>query len=639
MLGQTTYDPSKSTNAVDLLKSDRAKYGDGDLVNVWMYNDTVTVGKLTVPSVMFGAAPSQGIKTAFQMSKANGILGLGFPTDRENAGRRNLVQVLYDLRLVNHASFALIGPRVDPKLAEKIDNQVIMQPRGTFVIGSVDPAYYTGQIAWCPQIISTNRWIVKLDKIIINRKVVFENQLAFIDIGTVYIVASPFNFDKTKAFITGAKPIASKSGNMFFYPADNLQSVGFTFGGREINLQPQDFGLGGIKSQKGSMCSSIVRLDDWGFAENLWVIGGIFLDNVVTIFDYGESKVGFADISERDLAQAAGKDPSAASPSPSLPTAPSAAVDSDPGSTSSQPEKPKSLASDVEYAEVPPDENPSGGRESSTLVQFTKAPLPAVAVGITNVNLGSEHVRAMAFATDSFRDGFRLHFNASSDRVLRDGQSNPDSDTVLRGGKAAWLRTLPDDPNIQTGRWTVGESYPKGSWLYPDNKGTVKFARPFASKPKVILWISSFDFSKKYNWRLTAHVEDITADGFSLNVGPWGDSTLYKAEVTWIAHADIPGIQSGRFSTEDVRQSGWALQTSGTHTFAQPFAKPPRVVAALSKFEYGCGRNITLATTTKVSEKGIEWNMNSSGDSHQYITGCSYVAFDPVSCWTFFLII
>ena len=114
-------------------------------------------------------------------------------------------------------------------------------------------------------------------------------------------------------------------------------------------------------------------------------------------------------------------------------------------------------------------------------------------------------------------------------------------------------------------------------------------------------------------------------------MGPWGDSTLYEAEVTWIAHANIPGIQSGRFSTEDVRQSGWALQTSGTHTFAQPFAKPPRVVAALSEFEYGCGRNITLDTSAKVSEKGIEWSMNSSGDSHQYITGCSYVAFDPVS--------
>ena len=472
---------------MDLLKSDRAKYGDGDLVNVWMYNDTVTVGKLTVPSVMFGAAPSQGIKTSFQMSKANGILGLGFPTDRENAGRRNLVQVLYDLKLVNHASFALIGPRVDPKLAEKIDKQVIMQPRGTFVIGSVDPAYYTGQIAWCPQIVSTNRWIVKLDKITINDKIVFENQLALIDTGTAYIVASPSNFDKTQASIAGAKPIASKSGNMFSYPVSSLQSVGFTFGGREINLQPQDFGLGGVKSQKGAMCSSIVRLNDWDFGEDLWVIGGIFLDNVVSIFDYGESKVGFADISERDLAQAAGKDPSAASPSFSLPTAPSAAAESDPSSASSQPEKPKSLASDVEYAEVLPDEKASGGREFSTLVQFTKAPLPAIAVGITNINLGSEHIRAMAFATDSFRDGFRLHFNASSDHSLRDGQSNPDSDTVLRGGRAAWLRTLPDDPNIQTGHWTVGESYPKGSWLYPDNKGTVKFPRPFASKPKVIL--------------------------------------------------------------------------------------------------------------------------------------------------------
>ena len=629
ILGQSSYEPDKSTNAVNLLKNDRAKYGDGDVVDVWLYNDTVTVGKLTVPGVLLGAAPSSGIKTSFQMSKANGILGLGFPTDPGNAGRKNLVQSLYDLGLVKHASFALIGPRVDPKLAEKIDKQTIMQPRGTFVIGSVDPAYYTGQIAWCPQIVSTNRWIVKLDKITINGKVAFENQQALIDTGTAYIVASPENFKKTQTFISGSAALASKGGNMFSFPSESLKTVGFTFGNREISLQPQDFGLGGIKNKAGSMCSSIVKLSDWDFPSDLWIIGGIFLDNVVTIFDYGERKVGFADISEKDLAQAAGKDTSAPAPAASAPPVTPASAPA-PG-TPPQAEKPSLLASDVEYAEVTTDEKAAGGREFSTVINLTKAPIPTVAVGITNLSLGSEHVRANAFASNSFRDGFRLHFNASSDHNLHESQINPDSDTVLRGGKAAWLRALPDDSNIQTGRFTIGQAYPKGSWLYPDNKGNIKFPRAFAAKPKVILWLSGFDFSKQYNWRLQANTIDITADGFSYNVGPWANSTLYKAEVTYIAHADIPGIQSGRFSTEDVRQSGWALQTSGTHYFGKAFAKPPRVVAALTKFEYGCGRNITLDTKTKVSEKGIEWSMNSSGDSHQYITACAYVAFDPVS--------
>ena len=633
VLGQTAYEPLKSANAVDLLKNDRAKYGDGDLVDVWLYNDTVTIGKLTAPAVLLGAASSSGLTTSFQMSKANGILGLGFPTDPENAGRRNLVQTLYDLRLVKHASFALIGPRVDPKLAEKIDRQVIMQPRGTFVLGSVDPAYYTGQIAWCPQIISTNRWIVKLDKITINGKVAFEDQLALIDTGSAYIIASPSNFDKTQTFIPGATPLQSKKGNMFVFPGENLKYVGFTLGGRQIRLQPQDFGLGGVTSQGGKLCSSIVRLSDWEFPSNLWVIGGIFLDNVVTIFDYDERKVGFADISEKDLAQAAGKDPSAPAPAASAPiAAPTADAAPIPATEPSKPEEPKVLASDVDFTEVTQDDNASGGREFSKLISFTQEPIPQVSVGITNLNLGSQHVRATAFATESSRDSFRLNFNATADTTLHESRSNPESDTVLRSGKAAWLRTAPNDPNFQVGRWSVGAAYPKGKYLYPDNKGTVKFSRPFASKPKVLLWIAGMDFSKAYNFRVQAQVLDVTPESFTLNVGPWGDSTLYKADVTWIAHADIPGIQSGQFSTEDMRSGGnWALQTLGSTRFGTPFKKPPKFVAALSKFEFGCGRNITVTTTTKVNEKGVEWSMDSSGDTHQYITACSYIAFDPVS--------
>lgn len=144
---QNTYYPGKSLSALDLAQTDNAKYGDGDLVTVELYQDVVRTGKLIIEAALIGAAPTHSVKTGFAMSKANGLLGLGFPTKPGNASRRNLVQVLYDKKLIKHASFALVGPRIDPKMAEQIDKRTIMQPRGTFVIGSVDPAFYTGSIA------------------------------------------------------------------------------------------------------------------------------------------------------------------------------------------------------------------------------------------------------------------------------------------------------------------------------------------------------------------------------------------------------------------------------------------------------------------------------------------------------------
>jgi hypothetical protein len=56
--------------------------------------------------------------------------------------------------------------------------------------------------------------------------------------------------------------------------------------------------------EKGRLVSSIISVppredgDDVfeGEMENVWIIGGIFLDNVVTVFDFDLKRVGFADI-------------------------------------------------------------------------------------------------------------------------------------------------------------------------------------------------------------------------------------------------------------------------------------------------------------------------------------------------------
>ena len=138
--------------------------------------------------------------------------------------------------------------------------------------------------------------------------------------------------------------------------------------------------------------------------------------------------------------------------------------------------------------------------------------------------------------------------------------SNLDSDTKLMVRQDSLLAYL--TRGSQCADWPLERrrSVSKAQLPLPGLhiKGAVKFPRPFAtgSTPKALLWISGMDFSKANNGRLQAQVLDVTSEGFTLNIGPWDNSTLYHAEVTWIAHADISGIQSGKFSTEDVRSGG-----------------------------------------------------------------------------------
>ena len=214
-----------------------------------------------------------------------------------------------------------------------------------------------------------------------------------------------------------------------------------------------------------------------------------------------------------------------------------------------EPEPPKLVASDLSLVDVPNNPSPDYGREYSQLITFnSNRPKPQIAVGFNSIDLDWRHVRGIVFPTEISRDAFRLNFNASADDSTHGVDAkNGDSDTVMRGGRATWLRALPEDVNVQAGRWSMGNAYPKGKQLPVDNKATIKFSKAFKEPPKVVLWLCCMDFSKSYNWRVKADVESVDREKFTINAGSWGDSILYKTDFCWIAHADVQGIQSGTF--------------------------------------------------------------------------------------------
>ena len=300
---QSVYHPARSTTSTSLNDRTTVTYADGSNLIASLYSDTVRIGNLTATSQTLGAAATHEIHDTFRNSKSNGIMGLG------DFGRKNIVQTLKLQGRIKHASIALVGPRNDPKLADRIDREKILQPRGHLVVGSVDRTFYTGEIAWCSTEFLRNqeRWLVKLDEVRINRKTVVRNQLAMIDTGTAYIVVSQPNFATVKAAIPGAEDITEKKDSaMFSFPEAELSSVEFVFGGRSMELRRQDFGLGGIRVGDNRMCSSIVGIPGQKWREvfrgmeQVWIIGGIiggiFLDNIVTVFDFEKRRIGFATI-------------------------------------------------------------------------------------------------------------------------------------------------------------------------------------------------------------------------------------------------------------------------------------------------------------------------------------------------------
>lgn len=312
IVDQIQYNPEVSRTAKDANQSQEVNYGDGSSVRASIFVDNVGVGNLLATDQKLGAVGSSDLSKDAIKGKSNGLIGLGFVKE-ETVG---FIQNLQKQGAIRYASISLVGPRNDPGEAAKIDKTQTMEPRGELIIGSVADKYYTGEIAWCQQIRNfdqavLDRWIVKLDAVLLNGTEIIElqDQYALIDTGTSYIVTSPVNMTTFRHKIPGARPTSKQY--MWAYPKSSITSVSFKLGGRTIELHPSDFSLGDLDpDSKGVVraLSSICTLPDnkWPFPNNLWILGGIFIDNVVTIFDFGERKVGFADISEHDIAPSSG---------------------------------------------------------------------------------------------------------------------------------------------------------------------------------------------------------------------------------------------------------------------------------------------------------------------------------------------
>jgi H-type lectin domain len=63
----------------------------------------------------------------------------------------------------------------------------------------------------------------------------------------------------------------------------------------------------------------------------------------------------------------------------------------------------------------------------------------------------------------------------------------------------------------------------------------VAFNSPFRDVPLVHVGITGFDISNHDSARLTAHVTNISRDGFDIVLSTWLATRLWRTDVTWLA--------------------------------------------------------------------------------------------------------
>lgn len=118
------------------------------------------------------------------------------------------------------------------------------------------------------------------------------------------------------ANVPGAKEQTALLGQGYYtVPCNEIPNVSLTFGGKSFATAPDTFNLGQASKGSSDCVGGIVA--DPQLTGNFWVIGGmcfpilriafyryltfiflvdVFLQNVYTVFDFGNTQVGFADL-------------------------------------------------------------------------------------------------------------------------------------------------------------------------------------------------------------------------------------------------------------------------------------------------------------------------------------------------------
>lgn len=261
--------------------------------------------------------------------------------------------------------------------------------------------------------------------------------------------------------------------------------------------------------------------------------------------------------------------------------------------------------------------NQPGSTNTMTKYLWKKYPAaPRLSLGLTALDIDCSHnIRIAAGASDIMQEKFTASLNAWAD-------------TVLYAASLTYFEVGPGFEYMQTGTFNTQKASPLQNHAQKNSK-RITFAQTFQEAPTVICWLTAVDMDNQHNWRCRTYATDINTHGFKVHIDTWGDTIMYQAGMNWLAHpGNQPNVASGFLSTDDFRS--WKnpqKDNTATVNFKPIFNKTPKLIMALSGFDYDHSKNMRLRlSTSSVTPTAMTWHLQAWADSIMYQASASYFA-------------
>jgi len=268
----STYSGGKSSTFKKSGEKFEIRYGSGT-VKGSMSIDKVMVGGITLEGVKFGEVTEEpGL--VFIMGKFDGILGLGFDT----ISVLKVPPVFYDMvdKLEKPMFSVFLGDQ---------DNQV----GGEVLFGGIDEKYVDPATVQYVPVSRKGYWEVPFNTLVVDGKELLGGtQRAAIDTGTSLIAGPSAIVTKINAAL-GAQELLNGVSTVDCEKIDSLADIKFNFGGVELVLSSKFY----ITKMQGYCVSAFMPIDINQPQGPLWIIGDSLLRKYYTVYDFGQTRVGF----------------------------------------------------------------------------------------------------------------------------------------------------------------------------------------------------------------------------------------------------------------------------------------------------------------------------------------------------------
>jgi cathepsin D len=276
--GHRMYNPAQSSTAKDEGNFSVLSYGQGQVVGD-EYSDDVFLGGYEALSQSFLAASWYSVDFAYSNFVPDGLAGFAF--EKISAlGAKSVFETISDSGVLPESVFSV-------KLSSTSGESELC-------IGTTNTNLYVKDTLTYTAVTEEGYWEVNLEAVSRNGSTVASNNASIIDTGTTFIITSDAAAEAYYKDIPGSS--SSTQGEITYYtiPCDTIGSYTptFTFGGRGFSVSKETFNLGPASSGSSDCLGGIGGMSSVDF----WVIGGVFLQNVYTVFDKGNLQVGFAEL-------------------------------------------------------------------------------------------------------------------------------------------------------------------------------------------------------------------------------------------------------------------------------------------------------------------------------------------------------